>query len=99
MCEQKEETDMELIRQIVDSSTLAQALSLPKSFQNRKVEITVRPINEEHSKPVIDKVTLGNMMDGSVTQSLIGAISHSDISLDEIKAERLRSGKYAPHFG
>ena len=73
---------MEYVRQVVESSVLLGVISLPVSFQNRKVEIIVRP--------VINDKMLDEMMEGSITQSLIGSVPDSGASLDEIRAERLR---------
>ena len=74
---------MEFVRQVVDSNILDQVLSLPHSFRNHKVEILVFPVQDR-------KMQLNDLMEGSITQSLIGAIPHSDITLDEIRALRLK---------
>ena len=81
---------MEYVRQVVESSVLLGVISLPVSFQNRKVEIIVRPVIENKIKPVINDKMLDEMMEGSITQSLIGSVPDSGASLDEIRAERLR---------
>jgi hypothetical protein len=47
------------------------------------VEILVFPVQDR-------KTQLNDLMEGSITQSLIGAIPHSDITLDEIRALRLK---------
>ncbi|WP_461253913.1 hypothetical protein [Treponema sp. R8-4-B8] len=74
---------MEFVRKVVDSSVLDHVLSLPHSFHNHKVEIIVFPVQDR-------KTQLNDLMEGSITQSLIGAIPHSDITLDEIRALRLK---------
>ena len=74
---------MEFVRQVVDSNILDQVLPLPHSFHNQKVEILVFPVQDR-------KTQLSDLMEGSITQSLIGAIPHSDITLDEIRALRLK---------
>ena len=74
---------MEFIRKIIDSNLLNQVLPLPNSFHNHKVEILVFPIRDR-------KKQLNDLMEGSITQSLIGAIPHSDITLDEIRVLRLK---------
>ena len=74
---------MEFVREIIDSNVLDQILPLPQSFQNHKVEILVFPVQDR-------KKQLDDLMKGSITQSLIGAIPHSDITLDEIRVLRLK---------
>lgn len=76
-------SSMEFVRKVVDSNTLDHVLSLPHSFHNQKVEIIVFPVQDR-------KTQLNDLMEGSITQSLIGAIPHSDITLDEIRALRLK---------
>jgi len=74
---------MEFVRKIIDSNVLDQVLSLPHSFHNHKVEILVFPVQDR-------KAQLNDLMEGSITQSLIGAIPHPDITPDEIRALRLK---------
>jgi hypothetical protein len=81
---------MEFIREIIDSDVLDKVLPLPRSFHDRKVEILVFPIREQERKIYIDRDKINELMEGSVTQSLIGAIPHSDMSLDEIRSLRLQ---------
>ena len=73
---------MDFVREIIDSSALDQVLSLPQSFHNQKVEILVFPVREQGMK-------INELMEGSITQSLIGAVPHPDISPDEIRLLRL----------
>jgi hypothetical protein len=74
---------MEFVRKVIDSNALDQVISLPHSFHNQKVEILVFPVQDR-------KEQLNDLMEGSITQSLIVAIPHADISLDEIRALRLK---------
>jgi hypothetical protein len=74
---------MEFVRKVIDSNALDQVLSLPHSFHNHKVEILIFPVQDR-------KKHLNDLMEGSITQSLIGAIPHAEISLDEIRALRLK---------
>ena len=39
---------------------------------------------------LVSKVPINQLMEGSITQSLIGAVPHFDISRDEIRSLRLR---------
>ena len=74
---------MEFVRKIIDSNVLDQVLPLPHSFHNQKVEILVFPAQDR-------KTQINDLMEGSITQSLIGVIPYSDMSLDEIRALRLK---------
>jgi len=81
---------MEYVREIVESSVLDHVLSLPRSFHNRKVEILVFPVPDNEKKVKINSKKINELMEGSVTQSLIGAVPHPDISLEEIRSLRLQ---------
>ena len=83
---------MEFIREIIDSSLLDSILSLPRSFHNRKVEIFIFPVQDQEEKPSISKAKINELMEGSITQSLIGAVQHPnpDIALEEIRSLRLQ---------
>jgi hypothetical protein len=69
------------VRGIVDSSVLDNVLSLPRSFHDRKVEVLVFPVREDKENKInINQKEINELMEGSVTQSLIGAVPHSDNS-------------------
>ncbi|MDR1654435.1 MAG: hypothetical protein LBR96_00445, partial [Treponema sp.] len=65
---------MEALRKIIDSKSLETLIPLPKSFQNKDIEIIILPINEKKEKPHITKRMIDKMLPGSITQSLIGVI-------------------------
>ena len=81
---------MEFIREIIDSSVLEQVLRLPRSFHDRKVEILIFPVQEQEKKPSVAREKINELMEGSITQSLIGAVPHPDITFEEIRSLRLR---------
>ena len=81
---------MEFIREIIDSNILDKVLTLPRSFHDRKVEVIVFPVQEQEKKISVDKKKIKDLMKGSITQSLIGAVNHPDITLDEIRSLRLQ---------
>ena len=81
---------MEYVREIVDSSVLDNVLTLPRSFHDRKVEILVFPVPDKEKKVNINQKKINELMEGSITQSLIGAVPHPDISLEEIRSLRLQ---------
>ena len=80
---------MEFLREIIDSRVLDQIITLPKSFHDRKVEILVFPVQEEHKMISIDREKIDELMKGSITQSLIGAVPLPDIAPREIRSLRL----------
>ena len=81
----KEEADMEVIRKFIDANSLMSIMALPEAFRNRKLEIIVLPTEEEtttQQKPDV----------AGIVQSLVGAIPYTDMTLSELRDERL--GKY-----
>ncbi|MDR0609921.1 MAG: hypothetical protein LBG58_07420 [Planctomycetaceae bacterium] len=81
---------MEALRKIIDSKVLETLFPLPKSFQNKDIEIIILPVNKKREKPHVTGQMIDEMLQGSVTQSLIGAIPFSNISREEIRLERLQ---------
>lgn len=81
---------MEALRKIVDSKALETLFPLPKSFKNKEIEIIILPINEKKEKPYVTKQMIDKMLPGSITQSLIGAVPLSGISIGDIRLERLQ---------
>ena len=81
---------MEFVRQIVGGSELSNVMPLPMSLRSGKVEVIVLPIDEKARPPKLGGKNIDEMLEGSVTQSLIGAIPISEVSLEEIREERLR---------
>jgi hypothetical protein len=81
---------MEALRKIIDSKSLETLISLPKSFRNKDIEIIILPVNEKKEKPHITRRMIDKMLPGSITQSLIGVIPLTDISLDDARMERLQ---------
>ena len=80
---------MEAVRQIIDSNSLNGIIALPEVYQNKKVEVTVSLVEEKRDLPALNKEDLDAMLTGSVTESLIGIIPYSGMSLNDYKAERL----------
>ena len=81
---------MEFVRQIVEGSELANVILLPASLRRGKVEVIALPISEKAPPSKISAENMEEMLEGSITQSLIGAIPASEISLEEIREEWLR---------
>jgi len=76
---------MEVIRKFIDGNSLMSIMALPEAFRNRKLEIIVLPTDEEVATQRKADVT-------GIVQSLVGAIPHTDLTLSELRNERL--GKY-----
>ena len=73
---------MEVIRKFIDANSLMSVIALPEAFRNRKLEVIVLPIEEE-------AVTQQKTDVPSIVQSLVGAIPHTDMTLSELRDERL----------
>ena len=76
---------MEVIRKFIDANSLMSVMALPEAFRNRKLEVIVLPTDEEtviQQKPDV----------AGIVQSLVGAIPYTDMTLSELRDERL--GKY-----
>ena len=73
---------MEVIRKFVDASALMSIMNLPEAFRNRKLEIIVLPTEERVTQQEKSDVK-------GIVQSLIGAIPCTDLSLSELREERL----------
>ena len=77
---------MEVVRKFVDASSLMTIMTLPETFRNRKLEVIVRPTEEQTETPK-------NAFDIENTiQSLVGSVPYTDMSLSEIREERLQIG-------
>jgi len=85
---------MEMIREIIDSNLLNGVISLPKYFQNKKVEVIIFIKEEEKNLPSLTKVDIDAMLKGSVTESLIGILPNSGKSLDDYREERLKKYEF-----
>ena len=75
---------MEAIRKYIDADSLMTVMRLPEQFRNRKLEVLIIPADEpeKSSKKAAD-------IDRAL-QSLIGAIPYTDMSLEELREERLK---------
>jgi hypothetical protein len=81
---------MEAIRQVIDSKLLSGVISLPKDFQNKKIEIIIFLKEEEPIMPKLTMSDIDKMLEGSVTESLIGSVPQSDMALKDYQEERLK---------
>ena len=83
---------MAALRKVVDSSTLKNIFDLPPSFQNRKVEIVMFPV-EEKTHPHLTKAHIEEWAKAPEIQALVGALKTADVPIDisisDIRKERL----------
>ncbi|MDE7283044.1 MAG: hypothetical protein K2N85_05605 [Lachnospiraceae bacterium] len=75
---------MEVLRKYIDADSLMAIMTLPETFKNRKLEVIVLPAEEQEksSKKAVDIE--------QALQSLVGAIPYTDMSLEELREERLK---------
>ena len=74
---------MEVVRKYINASSLMSIMKLPENFKNRKLEVIVLPTEE---KEIVEKEV---EVQGKV-QSLVGGIPYTDMSLSELREERLK---------
>jgi predicted DNA-binding antitoxin AbrB/MazE fold protein len=89
--QRKELFDMEAVEAYYDGRVF-----IPKKHvrarENQSVLVILDSFDtdtDDHSLPKISRSEIKAMMKGSITESLIGIISDPDITLEEIRAERL----------
>ena len=69
---------VEAVRKIIDSSLLDGVIPLPKGFQNRSVEVIIFLKEEKTELPSLKKEDIDNLLEGSITESLIGVLAQSE---------------------
>ena len=62
---------------------------MPKNFQNKKVEIIVFLNEEKTALPKLKMNEIDELLKNSVTESLIGFVPQSKMTLEDYRAERL----------
>jgi hypothetical protein len=75
---------MEVVRKYIDADSLMTVMKLPEKFRNRKLEVIILPA-EEQEKTSKKAVEIERAL-----QSLIGSIPYTDMTLKELREERLR---------
>ena len=79
---------MEFVRKIVDASSLMKIVQLPEALMNRKLEIIVLPVEDNQKDMIQESMTVPGLSE--ITQSLVGSIPAADITIEQIKEERLK---------
>ena len=75
---------MEVVRKYIDADSLMTVMKLPEKFRNRKLEVIILPAEEQ------EKTSRKAVEIDQALQSLIGSISYTDMTLKELREERLR---------
>lgn len=75
---------MEVVRKYIDADSLMTVMQLPEKFRNRKLEVIVLPVEEQ------EKSSKKAAEIDQTLQSLVGAIPYTDMSLEELREERLK---------
>jgi hypothetical protein len=81
---------MDTVMQTIDSSLLNGIIPLPKRFQNKLVEVVVSLAEESVDLPPLTMSDIDEMLKGSITESLIGVLPDTGMSLEDYRAERLK---------
>ena len=81
---------MEAIRQFVDSSLLSGVVPLPKNFQNKRVELVVFLSEKTPTMPKLRKSDIDTLLEGSVSETLVGILPQSDKTIEDYRSERLK---------
>jgi hypothetical protein len=76
-------------KQIVNADALSSVITMPPAFKNKRVEVIIREAPNYVSSRKVYLKDISCMMDGSITQSLVGIIPNNDKSLDDYRAEKL----------
>lgn len=74
---------MEVLRKYIDADSLMTVMHLPEAFKNRKLEVIILPVEEQ-------KVSKKTADIEQAIQGLIGAVPYTDMSLEELREERLK---------
>lgn len=74
---------MEVLRKYIDADSLMAVMKLPETFKNRRLEVIILPADEQ------EKTTKRASEIDQAINSLIGAIPYTDMSLEELREERL----------
>ena len=75
---------MEVVRKYIDADSLMTVMKLPEKFRNRKLEVIILPAEEQ------EKTSRKAVEIEQALQSLIGSIPYTDMTLKELREERLR---------
>ena len=78
-------TSIEVIRKFIDANSLMSIMTLPEAFRNQKLEVIVLPADEQEQTSEEQTKDIQN-----IVRTLVGSIPHTDLSLNELRDERLK---------
>lgn len=76
---------MEAVRKYIDANSLMSVMALPENFKNRRLEVIVFPMEKQ-----AEKMSKNVSEIDAAIQSLIGAVPNTELSLSELREERLK---------
>lgn len=76
---------MEAVRKYIDANSLMSVMTLPENFKNRRLEVIVFPMEEQAGKMPKSISEIDEAI-----QSLVGVVPNTELSLSELREERLR---------
>jgi hypothetical protein len=75
---------MEVVRKFIDGDSLMTVMQLPEHFRNHRLEVIIMSSDDEtKQKPDASRID-------SAIQALTGAVPYTDMSLSELREERLQ---------
>jgi hypothetical protein len=85
---------MTAVREIIDSSSLADIFNLPPNFMNRKVEVIMFPVEEGiNETPRLTRAQIEEAANATEIQALVGVLQGTDlpenISMKDVRQMRL----------
>ena len=75
---------MEVVRKYIDADSLMTVMKLPEKFRNRMLEVIILPAEEQ------EKSSKKAAEIDQALQSLVGSIHYTDMTVKELREERLR---------
>lgn len=77
---------MEVVRKYMDAKSLMSIMALPEAFHNRRLEVIVLPVEEpEKEKTATESAEIDRAL-----SVLAGAVPYTELSLEELREERLK---------
>jgi hypothetical protein len=89
---------MTAVREIVDSSSLADIFNLPPVFMNRKIEVIMFPVEETaNTIPKFTRAQIDEWSKSPQVQALVGALAGADLP-EDINMKDIRQMRLAEKY-
>lgn len=79
---------MEVIRKYIEANRLMSVIQLPETFKGRTLEVIVLPADEQRKAKHPENTA-------EIVDSLVGAVPYTNLSLSELREERLKKYEIA----